>query len=148
MYVDVDELSLTYDIYLYNKDMYLVDVSHAGKFLAGRNASKVTQVTNIGMFKENGEPILTVNGDYIIKFNFEEYFDENMHFYMADYSHEEEERIVPVYQFTDRHRDYYDEIGESLYYSIVENPDLLEEILNDNIFPYGDRCLHYATRRQ
>ena len=125
-YVNVDELQDSYDMYYYDKSYYLVP-SNTNKFSKGYGVSSLYTVGSIGVFDDEDMPVLTINGDYIIRFRVKEY-NKDLRFYLVDYN-DDDELIVPVFHFNDLAPEdvnaYYDEVGESIYYSNLYNDDSL-----------------------
>lgn len=148
MYVDIDELGSNYVLYSNNRNYYLVEKSDSSSFESIYHSSRhMMDLGDIKLYQKGDKtnPLLNINGDYIIRVNITD-LGEDMHFFLMKRADNGSLEEYPVHMFEENGSEYCNNIGESIYYSKLDDPTILEDIFS-NMFMYqkGDTNILYMN---
>lgn len=148
LYIDIDELGNDYALYSNNRNYYLVEKTDASLYESQHSNARFTMdLGDIKLYQKGDKtnPILNINGDYIVRVGITELGDD-MHFFLLQRQEDGSLKEYPVHMFSETDSIYCDNIGESIYYSKLDDPTILEDMFS-SMFMYtkGDTNILYMN---
>ena len=133
-----DNLASSYDVYDYDKNYYLVksgDSFPRGSLVQGMSGIDIRII-------KDGEQLKTLSGQSVVRIKTPEFYKESMRFILIGHDDKGNEKNKILNTFNDYSKTYYDELGESIYYSdLFENEDIFADV-----FRYENGTLYIKTK--